>query len=146
VPILKTLYNAADRTNHHIYMSLIILLILTEDDLFNASVHDQVLNFDEKSYSFSTCFSIVIHFSERQRNRLVHRTNTRRNFPWRLIYPCCNKDYSTQHVEDEGKTYFSLFLKLLKMTEAKLFFKSKTKEDLFSTGQISSYELLSCSS
>lgn len=42
VPILKTLYNAADRTNHHIYMSLIILLILTEDDLFNASVHDQV--------------------------------------------------------------------------------------------------------
>lgn len=41
VPILKTLYHAGERNNHHIYMSLIILLILTEDDLFNASVHDQ---------------------------------------------------------------------------------------------------------
>lgn len=36
----RTLYNAPQSNNHHIYMSLIILLILSEDDLFNTSVHD----------------------------------------------------------------------------------------------------------
>lgn len=40
LPILKTLYNAPESSNHHIYMSLIVLLILSEDDLFNTSVHD----------------------------------------------------------------------------------------------------------
>lgn len=40
VPILKTLYNAPDSNSHHIYMSLIILLILSEDDLFNKTVHE----------------------------------------------------------------------------------------------------------
>ncbi|KAL7303253.1 hypothetical protein TKK_0004452 [Trichogramma kaykai] len=43
VPILKILYNAPDNTSHHIYMSLIILLILSEDESFNKSVHDTVL-------------------------------------------------------------------------------------------------------
>ena len=40
LPILRTLYNAPTSNNHHIYMSLIVLLILSEDDLFNTSVHD----------------------------------------------------------------------------------------------------------
>ncbi|PSN32660.1 Dymeclin [Blattella germanica] len=40
VPILKTLYHAPDSNSHHIYMSLIILLILSEDDLFNKTVHE----------------------------------------------------------------------------------------------------------
>lgn len=39
VPILQTLYNAPDSTSHHIYMSLIVLLILSEDDGFNKAVH-----------------------------------------------------------------------------------------------------------
>ncbi|KAG4078643.1 hypothetical protein HA402_015233 [Bradysia odoriphaga] len=39
IPILQTLYNAPDSTSHHIYMSLIVLLILSEDDGFNKSVH-----------------------------------------------------------------------------------------------------------
>lgn len=43
VPILKTLYHANERNNHHVYMSLIVLLILSEDDLFNASVHDNMI-------------------------------------------------------------------------------------------------------
>ncbi|KAG8223642.1 hypothetical protein J437_LFUL009077 [Ladona fulva] len=43
VPILKTLYNAPDSNSHHIYMSLIILLILSEDDLFNKTVHETKL-------------------------------------------------------------------------------------------------------
>lgn len=33
------MYNAPDSTSHHIYMSLIVLLILSEDDNFNKSVH-----------------------------------------------------------------------------------------------------------
>lgn len=40
VPILKSLYNAPNSNSHHIYMSLIILLILSEDDSFNEVIHD----------------------------------------------------------------------------------------------------------
>lgn len=43
IPILKTLYNAPNSNSHHIYMSLIILLILSEDDGFNKSVHETKL-------------------------------------------------------------------------------------------------------
>lgn len=43
VPILQTLYNAPDSTSHHIYMSLIVLLILSEDDAFNKNVHTILL-------------------------------------------------------------------------------------------------------
>lgn len=42
IPILQTLYNAPDSTSHHIYMSLIVLLILSENDGFNKSVHQIV--------------------------------------------------------------------------------------------------------
>lgn len=41
-PILHTLYNGPDSTAHHIYMSLIVLLILSEDDGFNKSIHQIV--------------------------------------------------------------------------------------------------------
>ena len=43
VPLLKTLYSADERNNHHTYMSLIILLILSEDEFFNGHVHDNVV-------------------------------------------------------------------------------------------------------
>jgi hypothetical protein len=43
IPILKILYNSSERSSHHIYMALIILLILTEDSLFNEAVHDITL-------------------------------------------------------------------------------------------------------
>ncbi|EEB10347.1 Dymeclin, putative [Pediculus humanus corporis] len=39
VPILKTLYNITESNSHHIYMSLIILLILSEDGGFGQTVH-----------------------------------------------------------------------------------------------------------
>lgn len=42
MPILQILYHAQDRNSHHIYMALIILLILSEDDLFNKAIHDIV--------------------------------------------------------------------------------------------------------
>ena len=40
LPILKLLYTAQDQNSHHIYMALIILLVLSEDDFFNNSVHE----------------------------------------------------------------------------------------------------------
>ncbi|XP_044746620.1 dymeclin [Coccinella septempunctata] len=43
IPILKTLYNAPTSNSHHIYMSLIILLILSEDDSFNKTIHETKL-------------------------------------------------------------------------------------------------------
>lgn len=42
IPILQTLYNAPHSTSYHIYMSLIILLILSEDESFNKTVHQIV--------------------------------------------------------------------------------------------------------
>ncbi|KAG8034228.1 hypothetical protein G9C98_001313 [Cotesia typhae] len=42
-PILQILYHAPDNTSHHIYMSLIILLILSEDETFNKRIHDIML-------------------------------------------------------------------------------------------------------
>ncbi|XP_038217842.1 dymeclin [Zerene cesonia] len=43
VPILQVLYNAPDSNSHHIYMSLIVLLILTEDEHLIRSVHQIML-------------------------------------------------------------------------------------------------------
>ncbi|CAH0716886.1 unnamed protein product, partial [Brenthis ino] len=43
VPILQVLYNAPENTSHHIYMSLIVLLILTEDDALIKNVHQIML-------------------------------------------------------------------------------------------------------
>uniref|UniRef100_A0A3P8ZR56 Dymeclin n=1 Tax=Esox lucius TaxID=8010 RepID=A0A3P8ZR56_ESOLU len=40
MPILEILYHVEDRNSHHVYMALIILLILTEDDTFNRSIHE----------------------------------------------------------------------------------------------------------
>ena len=42
MPILKLLYNPDNHNAHHIYMSLIILLILSQDENFNKSVHELV--------------------------------------------------------------------------------------------------------
>ncbi|XP_027365717.1 dymeclin isoform X2 [Abrus precatorius] len=43
VPILEALYNAPRRTANQIYMLLIILLILSQDSSFNASIHKLIL-------------------------------------------------------------------------------------------------------
>uniref|UniRef100_A0A672RYE3 Dymeclin n=1 Tax=Sinocyclocheilus grahami TaxID=75366 RepID=A0A672RYE3_SINGR len=42
LPILEILYHVEERNSHHVYMALIILLILTEDDTFNRSIHEVV--------------------------------------------------------------------------------------------------------
>ncbi|CAM5144155.1 unnamed protein product [Natator depressus] len=43
LPILEILYQVEERNSHHVYMALIILLILTEDDGFNRSIHEVIL-------------------------------------------------------------------------------------------------------
>ncbi|XP_033186946.1 dymeclin [Bombus vancouverensis nearcticus] len=43
IPILQILYHAPNNTSHHIYMSLIILLILSEDETFNKRIHEIML-------------------------------------------------------------------------------------------------------
>ena len=40
LPILRVIYTATERNSHHIYMSLIILLILSEDEYFNKAIHE----------------------------------------------------------------------------------------------------------
>ncbi|WAR30031.1 DYM-like protein [Mya arenaria] len=40
MPLLKILYYAQEKNSHHIYMALIILLVLSEDDVFNKAVHE----------------------------------------------------------------------------------------------------------
>eukprot|EP00252_Welwitschia_mirabilis_P020819 TRINITY_DN5186_c0_g2_i1.p1 TRINITY_DN5186_c0_g2~~TRINITY_DN5186_c0_g2_i1.p1 ORF type:complete len:724 (+),score=122.40 TRINITY_DN5186_c0_g2_i1:15-2186(+) len=43
MPILEMLYNAAHRSSNQIYMLLIILLILSQDSSFNASIHKLII-------------------------------------------------------------------------------------------------------
>ncbi|WCJ23861.1 hypothetical protein M5689_005863 [Euphorbia peplus] len=43
MPMLETLYNTSKRTSNHIYILLIILLILSQDSSFNASIHKMIL-------------------------------------------------------------------------------------------------------
>ncbi|KAJ4763755.1 Dymeclin [Rhynchospora pubera] len=43
MPIMETLYNAQRRTSNQIYMLLIILLILSQDSSFNATIHKLIL-------------------------------------------------------------------------------------------------------
>ncbi|KAK1265782.1 hypothetical protein QJS04_geneDACA023212 [Acorus gramineus] len=43
MPVLEMLYNASRRTSNQIYMLLIVLLILSQDSSFNASIHKLIL-------------------------------------------------------------------------------------------------------
>lgn len=84
IPILKILYEAPERTSHHIYMSLIVLLILSEDDLFNEAVHDITLKnipwYTERSLSEISLGGLLIlvvirtiHFNmTRMRDKYLH--------------------------------------------------------------------------
>ncbi|KAH9369058.1 hypothetical protein HPB48_002596 [Haemaphysalis longicornis] len=84
MPILKILYEAPERTSHHIYMSLIVLLILSEDDLFNEAVHDITLRniswYTERSLSEISLGGLLIlvvirtiHFNmTRMRDKYLH--------------------------------------------------------------------------
>ncbi|XP_059058867.1 dymeclin [Achroia grisella] len=64
VPILQVLYNTPDSNSHHIYMSLIVLLILTEDDALIKSVHQIMLKnlawYTERSISEISLGGLIV--------------------------------------------------------------------------------------
>ncbi|XP_077478314.1 dymeclin isoform X2 [Stigmatopora argus] len=64
LPILEILYRVEEKNSHHVYMALIILLILTEDDAFNRSVHEVVLKnvtwYSERSLTDISLGSLLI--------------------------------------------------------------------------------------
>ncbi|XP_054612303.1 dymeclin [Dunckerocampus dactyliophorus] len=64
LPILEILYHVEDRNSHHVYMALIILLILTEDDAFNRSIHEVILKnitwYTERSLTEISLGSLLI--------------------------------------------------------------------------------------
>ena len=42
LPLLHQLHDCGSQSSHHVYMLLIILLILSQDDCFNKSIHESV--------------------------------------------------------------------------------------------------------
>jgi len=42
IPILQVLFNAEQKNAHHIYMALIVILILTQNEEFNSAIHEMV--------------------------------------------------------------------------------------------------------
>ncbi|ESO98060.1 hypothetical protein LOTGIDRAFT_239130 [Lottia gigantea] len=64
MPLLKILYQAMERNSHHIYMALIIILILSEDDVFNKAIHEitikNVLWFKERPLTEVTLGGLLI--------------------------------------------------------------------------------------
>ncbi|XP_050397262.1 dymeclin [Patella vulgata] len=64
MPLLKILYQAMERNSHHIYMALIILLILSEDEVFNKAIHEitikNVLWFKERPLTEVTLGGLLI--------------------------------------------------------------------------------------
>ncbi|KAG7241099.1 hypothetical protein INR49_025842, partial [Caranx melampygus] len=65
LPILEILYHVEERNSHHVYMALIILLILTEDDAFNRSIHE-VVGIEEHlmdKYLHTNCLAALANMS-----------------------------------------------------------------------------------
>jgi len=61
LPILQTLYRAPESNSHLTYMSLIIILILSEDDLFNQTIHGCILrNAQTVWYTERACTDISL--------------------------------------------------------------------------------------
>uniref|UniRef100_A0A8C4QHW9 Dymeclin n=1 Tax=Eptatretus burgeri TaxID=7764 RepID=A0A8C4QHW9_EPTBU len=64
LPIAQTLYWVEENNSQHVYMSLIVLLILSEDDTFNASIHEVMLSgvswYTERSLADISVGSLLI--------------------------------------------------------------------------------------
>jgi len=61
LPILQTLYRAPESNSHLTYMSLIIILILSEDDLFNQTIHGCVLRLNQITwYTERSCTDLSL--------------------------------------------------------------------------------------
>lgn len=80
IPILQTLYNAPDSTSHHIYMTLIVLLILSEDDGFNKSVHQIVSSPSDSIHLFLILIRCIVLY------RIYAISIGTRNVPYRKYH------------------------------------------------------------
>ncbi|XP_071824894.1 dymeclin-like isoform X2 [Apostichopus japonicus] len=64
IPLLRILYDAQEKNSHHIYMALIVLLILSEDDTFNKCVHELMLKhvtwYTERAISEITLGGLIV--------------------------------------------------------------------------------------
>ncbi|XP_064644875.1 dymeclin-like isoform X2 [Lineus longissimus] len=64
MPILRILYHAQEKNSHHIYMALIIILVLSEDDVFNKGIHETMLKnvmwFKERQISEITLGGLLV--------------------------------------------------------------------------------------
>ena len=58
MPILKILYHAPEKNSHHIYMALIVLLILSEDEVFDKAVHE-IVSIICKRFGWKSAFLII---------------------------------------------------------------------------------------
>lgn len=83
MPLLETLYNAPKRSSNQIYMVLIILLILSQDSSFNASIHKLVStaslgyhnSFRWLSYWHLIFFEQILPSVPWYQERLLHQTS-----------------------------------------------------------------------
>ena len=129
MPILKLLYNAEEHNAHHIYMSLIILLILSQDENFNKSVHELVsreeggtvggrdgvmeddwinttnsLPHDEQcKQSASRRVDTLLLATENSNYSLVHGTSDHEHHTGRAAGAGRAEDDPVQHDKDEGE-------------------------------------------
>lgn len=81
MPILEMLYNASRRTSNQIYMLLIILLILSQDSSFNASIHKLVrlVSYFVLNFCINWCL-LILHLQMLPnvpwyQERLLHNTS-----------------------------------------------------------------------
>ncbi|XP_003740892.1 dymeclin [Galendromus occidentalis] len=84
LPILQVLYQAENRSSYHVYMALIVLLILSEDDLFSQTLQDVTLHhvdwYSERNVgdiNLGSLFILVVirtmHYNmTRARDRYLH--------------------------------------------------------------------------
>lgn len=108
IPILQTLYNAPDSTSHHIYMTLIVLLILSEDDGFNKSIHQIVsalttdFEIRKKNFflliEFLLCCCVVV--TDIEKHSLVYGTFNIGNITWWPFNFSRNTNHTIQYVEN----------------------------------------------
>lgn len=128
LPILEILYHVEDRNSHHVYMALIILLILTEDDAFNRSIHEVVgrhtlipvclhfmycccilslfalvrINIPDFNRHFSLlCLSLP--FTGTEEHLVVHREVIDRDLTWQFAHPGGHPHHPVQHDPDKGR-------------------------------------------
>lgn len=107
VPILQILYDCPERSSHHVYMALIILLILSEDTLFNEAVHDNVC-LPAFILIISSLNNHCQFVSDRETSALVQRKGSGRCVTGLLVDPGHYQGHPVQHISYSGQLHLLL--------------------------------------